>query len=201
MFSKKTGARCASLAVLMLMVFLFAMPVASFASDGQADLSVSVADSRDPVDMSDPTDGNNFTYAVVVTNNDADDTATGVTLTDTVGDKPGEALPWPANITPSQGADIYNFTTTQGTCAEDPPVKLPDVNRTYGQRLVCDLGSLAPGASATVTIYVGANLNTFVVLQPEGIIVNIAQVSATTSDPQSANNTDVETTTVTRPTL
>jgi len=184
-------------------MLMLSIPAASYAaSDGQADLSVAASDSRDPVDMSDPTYGGVFTYSVVVTNSDADDAASGVVLTDTVVDKPGAALPLgsPLNITPTQGADISNFSTTQGTCSEAPVYTTisPLQTRQYGERISCDLGSLAPGASATVTIEVTTNLNNFVVPQPAGVIANLAQLTSTTADPDTKNNTDVQPTVITR---
>ena len=76
-------------------------------------------------------DGGTFEYELVATNQaGATADATGVEITDTV----------PAGLT------ILSVTTTRGTCA--PPA---------GQDVTCDIGTLTPGQSATVTISVEAD--------------------------------------------
>jgi len=87
---------------------------------GNLDISVIKSDSPDPVTV-----GNNLTYMIGVTNN-GPDTATGVTLTDTL----------PAGVT------YVSATSTQGTCSRS------------GSTVTCSIGTLANGASTTVTIIV-----------------------------------------------
>jgi uncharacterized repeat protein (TIGR01451 family) len=100
-----------------------------FASDvwvrdttAQADLSVTKTDSPDPV-----TARSDVTYTVTVTNS-GPATATGVTLVDQLPE-----------------AVFVSATASQGSCARSGK------GRRDGTR-TCDLGSLAPGATATVTI-------------------------------------------------
>jgi uncharacterized repeat protein (TIGR01451 family) len=105
--------------------------------------------------------GQNLTYTIVVTNN-GPGTATGVVMTD----------PLPKN------AGFASASTTRGSCAAKP-------DKTS---VVCNLGDLANGASATITIVVKS--------PTKGPISNTASVTSTSTDPSSANNKDTETTTV-----
>ena len=57
-------------------------------------------------------------------------------------------------------------------------------------QVICDLGALANGASATVTIQIGVNSSM------TGTIANTATVSADTTDPDESNNTATAETTV-----
>jgi uncharacterized repeat protein (TIGR01451 family) len=111
-------------------------------------------------DSPDPvTQGSNLTYTIQVQNNAAP--ATGVVVTDTL---------------PSQ-VDFVSATPSQGTPCD----------RT-GSTVTCDLGNMAAGATATVTI----------VIQPKktGTISNTAVVASTPPDTNAANNQETETTTV-----
>jgi uncharacterized repeat protein (TIGR01451 family) len=124
-------------------------------TQGGADLSVTKTDSPDPVSV-----GSSLTYTLTA-GNAGPDTATGVTVTDTL----------PAGVTfasaaPSQGDPC---TETGGT-------------------VTCNLGSLAKDATATVEIKVTP--------QTAGPITNSVSVSGDQSDPDQANNTDEEQTTV-----
>lgn len=102
--------------------------------------------------------GDRATYTVTVTNTSTTTAATGVLLTDT--------LTGPAHT-------VVSATATQGTCTT---------------AVSCALGTLAPGASATVTV----------VAEPRatGTLTERAAVTATQSDPDSADNTATVTTTV-----
>jgi uncharacterized repeat protein (TIGR01451 family) len=111
-------------------------------------------------DSPDPvTQGSNLTYTIQVQNNAAP--ATDVVLTDTL---------------PSQ-VDFVSATPSQGTPCD----------RT-GSTVTCNLGNMASGATATVTI----------VIQPKktGTISNTAVVASTPPDTNAANNQETETTTV-----
>jgi uncharacterized repeat protein (TIGR01451 family) len=111
-------------------------------------------------DAPDPvTVGSNLTYTVTITNN-GPDAATGVTLTDTL---PG-------------GVTFVSATPSQGSCNQAAGV------------VTCNLGSLANGASATVTIVVTPNT--------PGGISNTATVAGNETDPNTANNTATAQTTV-----
>jgi uncharacterized repeat protein (TIGR01451 family) len=103
--------------------------------------------------------GNNLTYTIQVTNA-GPDPATNVVVTDTL---PGQI-------------DFVSATPTQGTC-----------DRT-GDTVICMLGTVTSGATATVTI----------VIQPKktGTISNTAVAASTPPDTNAANNQDTETTTV-----
>jgi uncharacterized repeat protein (TIGR01451 family) len=105
------------------------------------------------------TRGSNLTYTIQVQNNAMP--ATGVIVTDTL---------------PSQ-VDFVSATPSQGT----PCLRT-------GDTVTCNLGAMAAGATATVTI----------VIQPKktGTISNTAVVASTPPDTNAANNQDTETTTV-----
>lgn len=178
---------------------VLALPqVPALAAGGQADLQVSVADDVDPVAVGDP-----LNYTVSVTNPEpaGGDTATGVALDDVIVDKPGQALPLgsPLNLTPTQGAAIVGVTTTQGTCARVPVVIAPSPlqPREYGERVQCNLGDIPPNTTIRVTIEVSARLNTFLVLQPAGVIADVARATSG-NDPSATNNVAVQSTTVTQ---
>jgi uncharacterized repeat protein (TIGR01451 family) len=106
--------------------------------------------------------GSNLTYTIQVSNSGPDG-ATNVTVVDTL---------------PGGQTDFVSHTPSQGTC-----------NRT-GDTVTCNLGAVASGGSATVTI----------VVRPKkaGTISNTAVVSGTApgGDTNAANNTDTEATTV-----
>ncbi|MBA2614595.1 MAG: DUF11 domain-containing protein [Actinobacteria bacterium] len=102
--------------------------------------------------------GGIVSYTLRITNQGAQD-ATGVTLSD----------PLPA------GAELLGITPSQGSCQPGPPI-------------ACALGTVANGASATVTIDVRAT--------QEGALTNVADVSGTLNDPNIANNRAMAVTTV-----
>jgi uncharacterized repeat protein (TIGR01451 family) len=101
-----------------------------------------------------------LTYTLVVTDN-GPGLALGVTLTDTL----------PA------GTTFVSASATQGTCDE------------AGGTVTCDVGTLAGGASTTVSIRLMAPSS-------PGTISNTATVSCTSLDPNPANNTATQDTTV-----
>ncbi|WP_052424753.1 DUF11 domain-containing protein [Streptomyces fulvoviolaceus] len=102
--------------------------------------------------------GDRATYTVTVTNNSTTATATGVSLTDTFTGPAGT---------------VISATPSQGTCTT---------------AVSCALGTLAPGAKATVTV----------VAEPRatGTLTERASVTATQTDPTPANNSATVTTTV-----
>src|SRR5918994_6685140 len=107
-------------------------------------------------DSPDPvTRGSNLTYTIQVQNNAA--AATGVVVTDTL---------------PSQ-VDFVSATPSQGTPCD----------RT-GSAVTCNLGNMAAGAAATVTI----------VIQPKkaGTSSNTAGVAGTAPDINTTDNSDTE---------
>ncbi len=114
----------------------------------------------DKTDSADPaTVGTEFQYTLTVSNAGPEN-ATGVTVTD---DLPNDV-------------DLVAATPSQGAC---------DVK---GKKVTCDLGTLANGANATVTLRV--------VPKRAGQIVNTATVSSADTDAYAQNNSDSETTTV-----
>jgi uncharacterized repeat protein (TIGR01451 family) len=124
----------------------------------QADLSVAQTDSPDPVRAR-----GQLTYTVTVRNN-GPAAATGVSVVDTLPD-----------------VTFVSATPTQGSCERAGKGKADSV-------LTCELGSLASGASATVSIVVSP--------ARDGTIANTASVRGNEPDPDRANNTATETTTV-----
>jgi len=181
-----TGAGAAGIA-------LAGLPAARAALGDQADLRVTVTQSASRVNFSSPS--STVTYTVEVFNA-GPATASGVVLTDVVGDKSGAApLPSPLNVTPTQGATVESVTTTQGACVADNNsggIGGTTVGRGYPNTVTCTLGSVAANAGATIAVTVQPRLNTFVTLQPEGFIVNAASVRsdpAASVDPVPADDT------------
>jgi uncharacterized repeat protein (TIGR01451 family) len=125
----------------------------------QVDLSASMSNAPDPVFV-----GENTVYTTVVKNNSTVLGATGVTLTDTL----------PASFT------FVSATTTQGSLVT-PPLGSTGV-------LTANIGSLAIGATATVSVTVKTTAS--------GVQTNTAQVSGNEGDPVAANNTAAQATTV-----
>ncbi|MCO6458200.1 MAG: DUF11 domain-containing protein [Pirellulaceae bacterium] len=106
--------------------------------------------------------GNSLTYSLVVTNN-GPSTATGVTVVDTL----------PA------GVSFQSATASQGSFSEAAGV------------VTFDVGTLADGATATLSVVVTVNAGTV------GTITNTAQVTSNELDENPNNNTASEPTTVT----
>ena len=104
--------------------------------------------------------GSNLTYTLSVANNGPGD-ATGVIATDTL----------PAGVT------FVSATPSQGSCTESVPGVV-----------TCDLGDLANGASAMITIVVTINPSSC------GTITNTATVSGNEADPNSPNTASADTT-------
>jgi uncharacterized repeat protein (TIGR01451 family) len=113
-------------------------------------------------DNPDPvTEGGQLTYTIEVTNA-GPDPATDVTVTDDLA---------------SSDFDLVSTTPSQGNCSVQG-----------SQNITCNLGTLASGATANITILVTA--------KKPGTVTNTASVTTTEPDPESANNTVTETTTV-----
>jgi uncharacterized repeat protein (TIGR01451 family)/CSLREA domain-containing protein len=119
----------------------------------EADVSVSQADSPDPVRVGAP-----LIYTLAVTNN-GPAPASGIFLTDTL----------PVAVS------FHSASSTQGSCVGTVTI-------------ACALGSLASGASLTVTVAVTPTT--------PGLITNMVAVSGNPFDPAAANNSTSETTNV-----
>jgi uncharacterized repeat protein (TIGR01451 family) len=139
-------------------VGFFASDVYALDLRPSADLAVAQTDAPDPA-----TARGQVTYTVTV-RNDGPGAASAVTLTDVLPD-----------------ATFVSATPSQGTCAR------AGKGRRDGT-LTCELGSIASGASATVSIVVSPS--------KAGTITNTASVQAAGPDPDRADNTSTETTTV-----
>ena len=109
--------------------------------------------------------GQKETYTITVTNNGPSN-ATGVVAQDS----------WSAASGIKGGIAFKSVSATQGTCTQS------------GSGITCDLGSLASGSTATVTL----------VLQPrsKGTLSDTATVTGNEYDPNSANNSSYVLTTV-----
>jgi uncharacterized repeat protein (TIGR01451 family) len=106
-----------------------------------------------------PMVGNDLTYTLAVKNNHATNTATGVSVID----------PLPSGVT------FVSSAASQGTCAGTGNVS-------------CDLGTMGPGQSATVTIVVRPTAS--------GPLSNTGNVTTTASDTDTSNNSSSISTTV-----
>ena len=159
-----------------------------------ADLQVSIVDAPDPVRYVDASRfdlGPEYTYTITVTNA-GPDPAAGTTADFVIGN-PGAVRDIYGHPNPFlQGIyrDPGSFTTTQGTCAFEGLMLFG------ASGLHCDLGSLATGATATVTVTVKAAR--FPPLDPGAseTVTNSASVSSDMADPGMSNNSASETTTV-----
>jgi uncharacterized repeat protein (TIGR01451 family) len=125
----------------------------------QTDLSIQKTAAPNPVFVS-----QNVTYTMVAKNNSTVSGATGVVLTDSL----------PASM------KFVSATTSQGSLIT-PPVGSSGI-------VTANIGSLATGAMATVTVTVSASA--------AGVISNTASVTGNENDPVASNNTDSATTTV-----
>jgi uncharacterized repeat protein (TIGR01451 family) len=135
--------------LVALIVALFASALFTDAAWAQAALTVTKSDSPDPVE-----EGETLTYNIVVTNNDPNGNASAnnVVISDDL----------PATT------DFTQVQTTQGTCPTQPAEGAPN---TGSPDVSCNLGTLADGASATVTIQVeptGAAVGTQITNQAVG---------------------------------
>lgn len=131
---------------------------------GAADLSLTKTDAPDPVVA-----GTNLTYTLNVTNA-GPSTAPNAVVTD---------------ILPAQ-VSVVSATPSQGSCSGTTVPGDPL------QPLTCNLGGLASGGGATVTVVVKVHSSV-----PEGaILINNATVSSDYSDPNTGNNNVTAPTTV-----
>jgi uncharacterized repeat protein (TIGR01451 family) len=129
--------------------------------DGIGDVcdSISANLSLTKTDAPDPIAvGGPLTYTIVV-NNAGPNSADGVTVRDTL----------------AAGVTFVSANSTQGSC-------------TGTSDIVCSIGTLANGASATVTITVSPIAG--------GVLSNTANVGSDTTDPDTTNNESTTTTTV-----
>ncbi len=133
---------------------------------GSADLALTLAHSTDNGAL---VPGQALTYTVTVTNTDASNTAAGVAITDTL----------PANVTFVSAASSIgsgSSATSAGSVSES------------GGSVTDDLGNLAAGQTATLTIVVMPT--------QAGALSDSATVTSPTTDPNPANNSATDTATV-----
>jgi uncharacterized repeat protein (TIGR01451 family) len=106
-------------------------------------------------------EGQQLTYTIAV-RNDGPDPATGVEVVD--------------DLPPQGDVDFISATPSQGSCGEQ------------AHKVTCQLGTVASGATATITIQVTA--------KKPGTVTNTASVTSAVADPQTANNQATAQTTV-----
>jgi uncharacterized repeat protein (TIGR01451 family) len=139
------------------------LAILAIAYSGGATAAVPADLSITKTDSPDPVaQGNNLTYTITVTNNGPNE-ATGVSLND--------------NLPSSSDIDFVSVSTTKGTCQHS------------GNAVTCDLGTVANGANAIVTIVVKT--------KKSGTLSNTATVSSA-DDTNGANNSATAATTVTK---
>jgi uncharacterized repeat protein (TIGR01451 family) len=147
-------------ALVCLALLMLGGPSRGVAASGDpADLSLTKSDSPDPA-----AEGGALTYTILVANA-GPDPATNVVVTDNL---------------PNQ-LEFVSATTTSGSCQTPNP-------KGKGGKVACNLGTLANGGTATVTIATTA--------AKSGNVSNTAAVTSDVTDPQPANNSDTETTKV-----
>jgi uncharacterized repeat protein (TIGR01451 family) len=127
------------------------------------DLTITKTDLRDPVVV-----GETITYSIVVTNT-GPDAATGVKVTDVL----------PVDRVAFSSASFVRPGGATGSCSFASPI------------VTCDLGALAVGQAATITINVTA--------QVAGVAFDEAIVVGNEPEPNTANNRDTEETTIQGP--
>lgn len=132
----------------------------------QADLTLTMTDSPDPLKK-----GTELTYSLTVSNQGSIE-ATGISLSD---------------VLPS-GISFETVTTSQGSCAPQVQIIGKGRKNTVTTGVLCDLGSLAAGANATVIIVIRP--------QSTGDIINSASVSSVGEDMDLSNNAASVTTSV-----
>ncbi len=129
-----------------------------------ADLSITKTASPGTVVVGQP-----LTYTLVATNNSATVDATNVHVYDTVNNL----------LSSGPAPGLVSIATTQGTCTPAVPANVPSAS------IDCTVGTLAPGASATITIVVRPHNTTAAVLGR----ANTASVnSLDVGDPDRSNN-------------
>lgn len=140
------------------------------ATQAEIDLAITKSDSADPA-----TPGSSLVYTIVVTNNGPSD-ATGVRVTDNLPD----------------GIQITSATSTVGTVTI--PASAQDTTPANNDDLIVNVGALANGATATITV------NATVLPGTTGTLSNVATVDSTDTsliESDTTNNTDTETTALT----
>ena len=140
------------------------------ATQGTIDLVVTKSDSVDPA-----TPGSPLTYTIIVTNNGPSD-ATLVTLTDNLPD----------------GIQVTSAISTVGTVTI--PASAQDTTPANNDDLTVNIGNLASGASATLTVVAT------VLGATRGTLTNVATAASgntALTDSNPANNSDTETTVLT----
>jgi uncharacterized repeat protein (TIGR01451 family) len=171
-------------------VALLPAPAAHATSDAaRADLQVSIVDAPDPARYVDV--WTHYTYTITVTNA-GPDPAVGVKASftiqssgSTVGLYGRPNLFVQGIVAPGSDA----VTTSQGTCQLSGTfLFLSTVN--------CDLGSLASGSVATITVTVHAGRYPPFSPGVSEAVTNAVSASSDTEDPVSSNNSAMETTTI-----
>lgn len=180
------------------LLVLAAVPVATLsvasssttrAATSGPDVGVTMSATPDPVALH-----GTLTYTISVTNHDAAQTATGVSVTDTLVDDPTLQV---VALVPSFGSSMTSATTTftGGACTVNkpsppqvPPVGPVTSNYTTPWTATCTFGNLAPGATAVATVTVFVDRANTVGEYAPNPVVSVAQVASTSGDANPSND-------------
>ncbi len=154
-------------------------------ASASADLQVTMVDAPDPARYVEV--WASYTYTITVTNA-GPDTAVGVKADFTILN-PGSAANYYGRPSPFVQGIIW---PSQGTCH----VSGGQVGPIYYRSLNCELGSLASGSDATITVEVRAGRHPPLSPGASESFTNVASASSDTDDPVSSNNSVTETTTI-----
>lgn len=158
--------------------------------DVNADFTGTLSNTASVVsDVTDPVTGNNSATETTVVNAEADLSITKVDSADPV--IAGDQFTYTITVNNAGPSDATNVVVTDNLPADVTLVSTSGCTEDPTGAPTCTLGDIASGANASYTITADVDLGF------AGTLSNTATVSATTTDPNGANNSATETTEVT----